>query len=142
MIFLNEVGCWMFLFLTHILLGLSEIICDISQVLVSSVCFLYSKYYDIDYGHRLFKSFKFGNGSRISDEKLVILESKYLSLEQKMLERSCKKYLLSCLLLWLEMTLFRKKASYKTEKAYDLVLLFLKKKFLGSGPWGPHFCTS
>ena len=27
---------------------------------------------------RLFKSFKFGNGSRISDEKLVILEFKYL----------------------------------------------------------------
>ena len=27
---------------------------------------------------RLFKSFKFGNGSRISDENLVILEFKYL----------------------------------------------------------------
>ena len=27
---------------------------------------------------RLFKSFKFGNGSRMSDENLVILEFKYL----------------------------------------------------------------
>ena len=27
---------------------------------------------------RLFKSFEFGNGSRISDENLVILEFKYL----------------------------------------------------------------
>ena len=27
---------------------------------------------------RLFKSFEFGNGSRMSDENLVILESKYL----------------------------------------------------------------
>ena len=27
---------------------------------------------------RLFKSFEFGNGSRISDEKLVLLEFKYL----------------------------------------------------------------
>ena len=27
---------------------------------------------------QLFKSFEFGNGSRISDEKLVLLEFKYL----------------------------------------------------------------
>ena len=31
----------------------------------------------VDYS-RLFKSFEFGNGSRISDENLVILEFKYL----------------------------------------------------------------
>ena len=31
-----------------------------------------------DVNTRLFKSFKFGNGSRMSDEKLVILEFKYL----------------------------------------------------------------
>ena len=30
------------------------------------------------YVSRLFKSFEFGNGSRISDENLVILEFKYL----------------------------------------------------------------
>ena len=30
------------------------------------------------YQARLFKSFEFGNGSRISDEDLVILEFKYL----------------------------------------------------------------
>ena len=37
---------------------------------------------------RLFKSFEFGNGSRMSDENLDILE---ISPEQKMLETSCKK---------------------------------------------------
>ena len=34
---------------------------------------------------RLFKSFEFGNGSRMSDENLVILP------KQKMVETSCKK---------------------------------------------------
>ena len=31
-----------------------------------------------DTSSRLFKSFEFGNGSRMSDESLVILEFKYL----------------------------------------------------------------
>ena len=31
-----------------------------------------------DCGARLFKSFEFGNGSRMSDEKLVVPEFKYL----------------------------------------------------------------
>ena len=37
-------------------------------------------------GARLFKSFEFGNGSRISDENLVILEFK--SPEQKLVEHT------------------------------------------------------
>ena len=37
---------------------------------------------------QLFKSFEFGNGSRISEERLVIPE--FESPEQKMVETSCK----------------------------------------------------
>ena len=39
----------------------------------------------------LFKSSEFGNGSRMSDEKLVILEFK-ISPEQKTVETISKKY--------------------------------------------------
>ena len=39
----------------------------------------------------LFKSFEFGNGGRMSDQKLVILEFKYLQ-NKKMVVTSCKKY--------------------------------------------------
>ena len=38
----------------------------------------------------LFKSFEFGNGSRMSDANLAILEFKYLQ-KKKMMETSCKK---------------------------------------------------
>ena len=37
----------------------------------------------------LFKSFEFGNGGRMSDQKLVILEFKYLQ-NKKMVVTSCK----------------------------------------------------
>ena len=40
---------------------------------------------------RLFKSFEFGNRSRMSDVKLVIIEFKYLQ-NKKMVEASCKKH--------------------------------------------------
>ena len=38
----------------------------------------------------LFKPFEFGNGSRMPDKNLVILEFKYLQ-NKKMVETSCKK---------------------------------------------------
>ena len=38
----------------------------------------------------LFKSFEFGNESKMYDEKLIILEFKYL--QKKMVETRCKKY--------------------------------------------------
>ena len=40
----------------------------------------YNKIYELS--TRLFKSFEFGNGSRMSDEDLVILEFKYLQNKQ------------------------------------------------------------
>ena len=39
---------------------------------------IYIYIYLFIYMSRLFKSFEFGNGSRMSDEDLVILEFKYL----------------------------------------------------------------
>ena len=42
------------------------------------ICDIYIYIYLFIYMSRLFKSFEFGNGNRMSDEDLVILEFKYL----------------------------------------------------------------
>ena len=58
---------------------------------------------------QLFKSFEFGNGSRMSDKKLTILEFKYLLNKKMVLKQAVKKY-------------------YKKEELQNILTVFISLK--------------
>ena len=58
---------------------------------------------------RLFKSLEFGNGSRMSDKKLTILEFKYLLNKKMVLKQAVKKY-------------------YKKEELQNILTVFISLK--------------
>ena len=58
---------------------------------------------------RLFKSLEFGNGRRMSDKKLTILEFKYLLNKKMVLKQAVKKY-------------------YKKEELQNILTVFISLK--------------